>query len=328
MPPCRLFTTISSVMLVSSIAAHVRAAEPVASVIDFSAPDDVEIKKKSGKIRRPVKFGTIYEGETIFLEKDTAWLRVLFFRTKCFQTITGGSATLQSDSFSSGKTKITKGKCLPKEPEDLPESIGQLADIGAVVLRSGGADDNALPDAIQPIDDSSILTKSTLVFHWPATPDAKSYRIELKTPDGVRLWTATTEVNSVACSRSARKRIQSSFKYKWEVFVDDQPEPLYSGSFTLASADMVDDANAWMEIASDKDDVPLLLMAGAYFQHAHIYDKALGVYEQLVVLAPEQPAIYEGLSELLAQAGKTTEAKAAAERAKKLNDQPKNSTGE
>ena len=315
MPPYRLFATISSVILASSITAHVSAADPIGSVVEFSDAADVEITKTPGKSRRPVKFATLYEGETISLKKDNTSLMVLFFQTQCFQKITGGSATLKMDGFL-GKTKITKGQCLDRNgPQDVPASIGKLAAVGAVIARSSDGENTDRWDAIQPIPDSTILKPTTLTLQWPDAEGTTSYRVELRTTKGKRLWGGNTDTNSIA---NINPRIRNNFQYKWLVFADNHSDPLYEGQFSVASQSVSDEAETWMRIVGDTEDVPLHVLAGAYFQHAQMYGESLDIYERLVGLAPGQPKLHKGLAALYERAGRTAEASAALKRAEEL----------
>lgn len=230
---------------------------------------------------------------------------------------------------SKSKAVVTEKGCTPAavERQDkvklLARQLAGLRDLanssraGVGVLRG---EPPPTPQVVTPMYGATLLTdKPTL--SWLPTDKADSYQVQLWSGDGQRqIWRATTDKARLAYPEK-QKALKPGTKYLWRVRArmgeDTDLGQVVDSKFSTATKAEADELAALKPLAASTEVADLLLAAVTYEAHG-LYDEALALYEKLAEKQPAEANFQVALASYYERGGRTDQARAAREKAKKL----------
>jgi hypothetical protein len=194
--------------------------------------------------------------------------------------------------------------------------LARSARAGVGVLRG---EPPPTPQAVTPMYGTTVIsTRPTL--SWPAAAGADSYTVELLRGDGRRLvWRETTRENRLPYPEQ-KPALHHAAKYLWRVTAhhdDDSGRRIVNSKFLVATQAEADDLARLRPLESSSNPADVLVAAVGYEAHG-VYDEALKLYEKLAKQSPDAAAFQSVLANYYERAGLPDWAKAARERAEKL----------
>jgi hypothetical protein len=228
----------------------------------------------------------------------------------------GGKASVEAKGCTPAEAVETlpAGKLAPVQTESLRDLSGSSR--GAVGILRG--DPPPEPQVVTPIFGAVVLTDRP-ALSWLPAEGAEGYRVELLSGDGQRvLWRMTTKEPRLPYPD--KPALGQGAKYLWRVSAllgEDKTKAVVDSKFQVATKGEIEALAPLADLPAKADDAALLLAAVTYEAHG-VYDKALGLYEELARRAPEAANFQEALANYYERAGRADKAKAAREKAAEL----------
>jgi hypothetical protein len=176
------------------------------------------------------------------------------------------------------------------------------------------------PQRVMPLYDATVLTNRP-TFAWQPVEKADRYRVELWSGNGQRRIWRTTTTDARLDYPPKEAALKPGVEYSWRVRAqkgeDEDLGAVVDGKFSTATNPEAQELAALKPLVAGGEEADLLLAAVAYEDHG-VYGEALAVYEQLVAKRPEEANYQVALANYYERAGRTKEAEAAREKAKKL----------
>jgi tetratricopeptide (TPR) repeat protein len=226
------------------------------------------------------------------------------------------------------RASISKKGCTPADAvEVLPPS--KLAPVQAESLRDlSGSSRGAVgilrgeppptPQVATPIFGAVVLTDRP-ALSWLPVEGADGYRVELRSGDGQRvLWRVT--VKEPRLPYPDKPALRQGAKYLWRVSAllgEDKTKALVDSKFQVGTKGEINALAPLADLPTKADAAALLLAAVTYEAHG-VYDKAIGLYEELARRVPDAPNFQEALANYYERAGRADKAKAAQKKAAEL----------
>jgi tetratricopeptide (TPR) repeat protein len=192
---------------------------------------------------------------------------------------------------------------------------------GAIgVIREG--DTNTKPPVVTPMYGTTI-TNARPAFSWPDTK-AEAYLVQLLSgaqgKDERVLWKAVAKEAHLPYP-DGKSGLQLGNLYRWRVTPlkgdDASAEPIVESKFLVLTKGEIKLLSEIKPLTESQDAADLLLAAVAYEAHG-VYDQALGLYERLAKLSPNEPSFQVALASYFERAGNKERADKARARAKQL----------
>jgi hypothetical protein len=283
--------------------------------------------------RRPAAtFGTLYDGDRLVLEKDSAV--VLAFRQD------GRVERIAA----AGTFRVTADGCQPRKGVELVSMSDENRELiarlskgprgivqgGVMVARSAapkGHDDEeekppetpeAAPDfepgPIEPISGSAVLS-DTPEFSWTAVKNAAKYTLTLH-EQGNQIWSAATEKTRL--KYGGEKPLGRGALFTWEVAatIEGKQKIVCQGMFRVASRRELIESQSLEKLLAKPEPVALAVAALWYQQHEMVAE-AIAVNRRLAEMSSD-PAVLWTLVDLYWMAGRREEAQAAERKATEL----------
>jgi hypothetical protein len=230
------------------------------------------------------------------------------------------------------KTRVTVSNsgCTPAEAIErqtkVKLSARQLAGLRDLV-RSSRAGVGILrgeppmtPQLVTPMYGTTVLALKPS-FVWQPNAKADRYRVELWSGDGQRrLW---REMASAAHLPYPEKQaaLRPGTKYLWRVRAlrreDMDLGQIVDSKFLTATKPEAEDLAGLKPLAASAE-VADLLLAAVTFEAYGVHEEALALYVKLAEKRPGEPSFQLALASYYERSGRTDEAKAAREKAKKM----------
>jgi hypothetical protein len=292
------------------------AVSPVAMVL--TTKGEVTLERDESKPRRLRRTELLRPGDRLGAAADAGAV-LIFLEEGHYERLKPKARATVGDKGCTPAEAVEpiEGKKLP--PAQL-ESLRDLArsSRGAVAVLRGRPP--ATPQAVTPLYDATVLTtRPTLT--WQPGEKVESYQVQVWSGDGQRrIWRATTTAERLEYPPK-EPALKPGTKYLWRVTArgakDEDLGQLVDSKFSTAGKEEVEELAALKPLAASADEADLLLAALTY-QAYGVYGEALALYEKLAAKQPDEPSFQLALASYYGRAGRTKEAAAAREMAKKL----------
>lgn len=217
-----------------------------------------------------------------------------------------------------GQVDLVESKLRIENKEAIREAIG-AGKIGGTVLRGNNLE-GVLDPSIMPVNDAIVVTDQP-TFRWPAVADATGYRVTLLTAgSGKTVLTRETAGTELKFPADAKPLARSS-KYTWSVtaiFANKNEKSHMRGrSFTVGTAGMAKQAEAWKTLAGSADPADQILAAVGY-EHLGMLDELYPLYRQITNTVTNDAKLLVIYSTYAAKAGREKESESAWKKALQL----------
>lgn len=268
---------------------------PAAMVLDLRGK--VEIRPTEGQPKAAEPGDLLYPGERLAVPAGgSATLSILGAGVR--ESIRPGSEATVGPKGCSPPGSIAARKEQPRAVASTMKNLrpapgdGRKAGVG---FRSG----DGRKQAVSPISGATVRSDRTDLA-WPASTEAKTYRVKLVSGAGRELWKVEAK-EPRAIYPADKPALVRGYVYRWEV-TDEQFRPVASGDFTVASESELAQLDELKPLAESPDRADRVA-AGLSFRRLAAFAEAIATFERLTRESPDDPFARQILAELRKQAG-------------------------
>lgn len=279
-----------------------RPADPVAMLVDVQGEATVEAARGPVPARRMLM---LRPGDKLQRAAD-ARLKLIYLADLHYEVLRGTSAVVGQATCEPADAierieapELKRTPALARLRELAPDSSGAAGVIGRARMKEvGPAPPPKVPPVIAPSEDTAVITDRP-TFAWPAQGAGAQYRFSLRDVDTGRVVVdQMVRAPKLELAAPQPALVRGHF-YQWQVTAqaaDGQPVRI-RGEFWVVEEPDAASLEQLAPLAASAKPEEVLLAALAYRAH-ECTDDAIGAFERLLKLSPDDHFVRRSLGEL------------------------------